>query len=323
MPPATDMREMPCALCGPGVPYRVRFPERIGPVPMDFAARKTPTRQHFRMVECVNCGLIYSSPIAPPEVIHELYQRSPFLHEIQLANMMSDYREQLRGLLPLLPAKGRLLEIGCANGLFLQAALELGFDDVRGVEQGEEAVRAADPAVRDKIANALFSANLFPPESFDVVCCFQVLDHLLDPGAMLRDAARLLRKGGFVLLLNHNIRSWLPRMLGERCPMYDIEHIYLFDKQTVAQLLRDNGFDVVEVRNIPNSYALSYAVKMFPLPRLVKRLALALCRKVGMASLRIRLPAGNMVAIGRNRGRDLDRGSEAAHREPVGAFADV
>jgi 2-polyprenyl-3-methyl-5-hydroxy-6-metoxy-1,4-benzoquinol methylase len=300
MPPAMDRQEIPCALCGPGAPYKVRFAERIEVGSVDFAARKTPTRQHFRMVECSNCGLIYSSPILPPEVIYELYRHSPFLHESQLSNMIRDYQDQVRSLLPLLPSsKGRLLEIGCANGLFLKAAMELGFEDVRGVEPGEKSVRAADPAVRDKIVNALFRADLFPPESFDVVCCFQVLDHLLDPAAVLRDASKLLRKGGLVLLLNHNIRSWLPRVLGERCPMYDIEHIYLFDKQTVAQLLQNNGFEVVGVRNIPNSYTLSYAIKMFPFPGLVKRLVLSLCSKVGMDSVRLRLPAGNMVSIGR------------------------
>lgn len=296
---STDRQELPCAICGSGVSYRVRFPERVQFASMDFAARKTPARQHFRMVECANCGLIYSSPILRPDVIYELYRHSPFLQEAQLANMIRDYQDQLRNLLPLLPSKGRLLEIGCANGLFLKAALELGFEDVRGVEPGEESIRAADSVVRDKIVNALFRADLFPPESFDVVCCFQVLDHLLDPAAVLRDAAKLLRKGGLVLLLNHNIRSWFPRVLGERCPMYDIEHIYLFDKRTVAQLLQNNGFEVVGVRNVPNSYTLSYTVKMFPLPPPVKRLVFAVCEKFGLGSFRIRLPAGNMVSIGR------------------------
>ena len=94
---------------------------------------------------------------------------------------------------------------------------------------------------------------------------------------MLRDAHNLLRKDGVILLLNHNIRSWFPRIFGERCPMYDIEHIYLFDKRTVARLLENNGFDMVKVRNIPNSYTLSYAVKMFPLPNVLKLGIMSLC----------------------------------------------
>jgi 2-polyprenyl-3-methyl-5-hydroxy-6-metoxy-1,4-benzoquinol methylase len=300
-----DRQELPCASCGEGVPYKVRFSERVQFDSIDFAARKTPSQQHFRIVECLNCGLIYSSPIMPPEVIQELYRKSAFISEAQLTNMIRDYKDQLRRILPLLPSKGRLLEIGCANGLFLQAALELGFDDVRGVEPSEKALRAAHSTVRGKIVNSLFRADLFPPHSFDVVCCFQVLDHLLDPGAVLRDAATLLRPDGVVLLLNHNIRSWLHFVLGKRCPMYDIEHIYLFDKRTVAQLLRNNGFDVIAVRNIPNNYMLSYAMKMFPLPTWLKRMGLTLCSKTGMGSFRIRLPAGNMVAVGRKRETDV------------------
>ena len=61
--------------------------------------------------------------------------------------------------------------------------------------------------------------------------------------------------------------------------MYDIEHIYLFDKRTVSRLLQNNGYDVIAVRNTPNSYTLSYALKMFPLPGALKRLSLRCAKK--------------------------------------------
>lgn len=234
-------------------------------------------------------------------MIYHLYQRSSFLQERQLEYMLCDYREQLRQILPLLPAKGRLLEIGCANGFFLEAALELGFEDVCGVEPSEDAVRMANPYIRPKISNGVFSRDLFPPSSFDVVCCFQVLDHLLDPKSVLLGAQALLREGGILLLINHNIRSWMPRLLGEGCPMYDIEHIYLFDPKTVSQLLRTTGYEVVRVANIPNSYTLSYAIKMLPLPGSWKRSLIALGERTGFGLWCVRLPAGNMVSVGRKR----------------------
>jgi SAM-dependent methyltransferase len=291
--------EISCALCGSAVPSRVRYPERIQDTPIDFAARKKPSRQHFRVVECQGCGLVYSTPILSPDVIDRLYRDSPFIQEEQVGNMGRDYQDQVRRILPMLPLKQRLLEIGCANGFFLQLAQELGFREVWGVEPGAEAVRRADPAIRARIVNAHFSADLFPAESFDVVCCFQVLDHLLSPNTVLADVHRLLRPGGLVLLINHNIRSWFPRLLGERSPMYDIEHIYLFDKQTVQQLLHKNGFEPVTVHNTSNSYTLSYAVKMFPLPRLLKRCLGWLMDRTGLGSWRLRLPAGNMATVGR------------------------
>jgi SAM-dependent methyltransferase len=300
LPPARWQRtEISCALCGPGVPYRVRLAERLDEGHIDFAARKLPTRQHFRIVECRGCGLIYSNPIFSLDTIHQLYRESPFIQEAQLSSMVRDYQVEVRGILPLLERRERLLEIGCSSGYFLKAALELGFPHVQGVEPGEDAVRRAPPALRGRIVNALFHAELFPPESFDLVCCFQALDHFLDPNAVLRDVWQCLRPGGLVLLLNHNIRSWMPRILDKRCPMYDIEHIYLFDQRTVARLLQNNGYDIVQVRNIVNSYTLRYAIKMFPLPGLLKRGLLVMTEMTGTAAWRVRLAAGNMLALGR------------------------
>ena len=306
-----DRTEMTCALCGPGAASKVRFPELIQRASFDFAARKTPERQHFRIVECSQCGLVYSNPILPQEDIYRLYEDSPFIQEQQLGNMCHDYRRQLERLLPLLPARQRLLEIGCSSGFFLKAVLPL-FEEVRGVEPGAEAVRSADPAIRPQIINSLFHAELFPPASFDAVCCFQILDHLLDPVDTLRDACTLLKPGGIILLLNHNIRSWFPRVLGRRCPMYDVEHIYLFDRRTVASLLRKTGFRVVETRNVANSYTLDYAFKMFPLSRTLKQAGLAAVRGLGISNWRLRLPAGNMIAVGQKPCENLQVGARAA-----------
>lgn len=293
--------EIPCALCGPGAGYQVRFEEQIGKDSINFTARKTPSRQHFRIVECNRCGLIYSNPVLPFETIRRLYRHSPFIQEAQLESMVRDYQDQVKAILPLLGRRDRLLEIGCASGFFLQAALTMGFKEVVGVEPGLAAVERADPSIRSRIVNALFHADLFPPESFDLVCCFQVLDHLLDPNTVLRDVFKVLRPAGMVLLVNHNIRSWFPRVLGKRCPMYDIEHIYLFDKGTIARLLGNNGFDVVGVRNLVNSYTLGYALKMFPLPGLVKSALLSMTRFLGAEGWRVRLAAGNMVSLGRKK----------------------
>jgi SAM-dependent methyltransferase len=299
MSPRLPRMEISCAICGPGVPYHIRFEERIDAGPINFAARKAPTRQHFRIVECGRCGLVYSNPILPPEAIHQLYRQSSFIQETQLEGMARDYEAEVRAILPLLERKDRVLEIGCSSGFFLKAALALGFTDVFGVEPGVESVERADPSIQPRIVNALFRADLFPPETFDLVCCFQVLDHLLEPNTVLRDVFRLLRPGGMVLFLNHDIKSWLPRLLGERCPMYDIEHIFLFDKKTVTRLLRKNGFEAVAARNTANSYTLGYALKMFPLPRLVKSALQFLAGAMNANGWRVRLPAGNMVSLGR------------------------
>jgi SAM-dependent methyltransferase len=294
---------MHCAVCGPSAGYRVRYEERVHPGPIDFRARKVPTHEHFRVVECLSCGLIYSTPIIPADVIEDFYRETAFIGEAPLdENMVRDYRRHLAGILPLVPGRGRLLEVGCANGVFLKAALELGFADVRGVEPGKDAVRKAPPELRSRIVNSLFTAELFEPRSFDVICCFQIMDHFLDPVALLRDVHTLLRDDGIVLCVNHNIRSWLPRLLGQSCPMYDIEHIYLWDPRTMARVFDKTGFDLIRSKNVATSYSLTHAVRMFPFPLRLKTPMLDVIEHNAVGNFRVRVAAGNMLTVGRKRG---------------------
>ena len=290
---------MTCAVCGTKEPYTILYPECIQQDKVSFVARKTPNKIHFRIVRCNNCGLTYSNPIYPVEQIVQLYRKSEFIHEPQIENMRRDYKNQLQKVIPLLKEWQSLLEIGCASGFFLKSAIELGFKEVRGVEPGENAVKHADPDIRPKIINTVFSEELFEPETFDVVCFFQVFDHITDPNAFLQDVYKVLRKDGLILAINHDIRSLMPRGMGERSPMFDIEHIYLFDKKTMKMILEKNGFEVVSVLNIANSYTIEYCLKMFPMPTFIKKHLLMISNKVGVADKIINISAGNMLAIAR------------------------
>jgi SAM-dependent methyltransferase len=282
-----------CAICGPEARSRVKFPANLPGGRIDFAARKTPQHHHFQVNECLSCGLIYSSPIFPADQIEHLYRESRFISEPQLDNMLADYVDLLKGCLKQSRQADSLLEIGCSSGFFLKAASALGIREIAGVEPGEEACRQADPAVRNHIHHAFFTESLFPENHFDIVCCFQVLDHLLDPLDTLRNIFRVLKPGGLFLTVNHNIRSWMPRLLGEKCPMYDIEHIYLFAPSTMKLILEKAGFEILMNRNITNSYTLGYAAKMLPLPERVRGWFMAM----GADHSTVRLPAGNMAAV--------------------------
>ena len=103
------------------------------------------------------------------------------------------------------------------------------------------------------------------------------------------------------MAINHNIRAFITRVLGEGSPMYDIEHIYLFDKSTIRRLFTANGFEVTRVAGLSNSYTLSYAVKMFPFPAALKKGIVRALEGVSLASSTVRVPAGNMVTVGRKR----------------------
>lgn len=287
-----------CFICGAAEKSLVKYPENFQRKEFDFAARKQPEHLHFQINECAGCGLIFSSPILPSSEIESLYRESYFIEEPQLENMLLDYVDQLKHAMTLKPDIDSLLEVGCSSGFLLHAAQKLGIKNVRGVEPGYKAYSQAHPDIQRCIENTFFEKDIFSENSFDIVCCFQVLDHLLDPLETLREVFRVLKPGGLFLTVNHDIRSWMPRMLGEKCPMYDVEHIYLFDKKTIKKAFQKVGLEVLYNKNIPNSYSLAYAIKMFPLPAFIKESSLSAVHKCKMDKLRLRLPAGNMTAIG-------------------------
>ena len=75
------------------------------------------------------------------------------------------------------------------------------------------------------------------------------MDHLLDPSAFLSDIYKILKDDGVILLINHNVRFILTRLLGSKSPMFDIEHIYLFDKVTIRKILEKNHFEIITISN--------------------------------------------------------------------------
>ena len=107
----------------------------------------------------------------------------------------------------------RLLEIGSGTGFFLQQAQLEGYGVVTGIEPSRAAASLADPSIAEHIVQAAMKPGLFEPDAFDVVCLFQVFDHIPDPNRLLRECRTVLRPGGVILALNHNVdafpnKSW-------------------------------------------------------------------------------------------------------------------
>jgi len=234
--------------------------------PAVFSARRIPDRTHFRFVRCRDCGLVRSDPVVNRDVLDALYREASFDYAEETDALRATYGRYLRRVVALGAPRGALLDIGCGNGFMLEEALRLGFERVCGVEPAQAAVAAASPAVIDEIVTSLLVPGLFEHESFDVVTLFQTLDHLPNPGDVLAEVVELLRPGGFLLCLNHDVRAVSARILGEHSPIFDIEHTYLYDQATLRRLLEKHGLVVVRHGPVLNRYSLRYVAQLLPLP---------------------------------------------------------
>jgi SAM-dependent methyltransferase len=266
--------------------------------PEFFSARRVPDGTHYRIVRCRRCGLVRSDPIADPSLLSSLYAAALFTYADEVPSVRETYGRYLRILAEVVPETESLLEIGCGNGFALEEALALGWHEVRGVEPTRAAIDAAAPVVRNRIVGDVMRPGLFDRASFDAVCLFQTLDHIWDPQSLLSECHRVLRPGGAILVLNHDIEARSARVLGRRSPIIDIEHMYLYSRRTLSRLLEKHGFAVVRDGAVMNFYSIRYLTRLTPVPSRVKGPLLALLDRVPLGRWRLRMPLGNLFVIG-------------------------
>jgi len=291
MPQEVELHSTTCPICGTDDRATVLYPANFDFAafnPAIYSARRLPDRVHYRIVRCNTCGLVRSDPVADPQLLAQLYARSTFDYELEVEDLSRTYGRYLSRL-----------EIGCGNGFFLEEALRRGYSSVHGVEPGRAAIDRAREDIRPNIVCDVLRPGLFPPETFDAVCLFQTFDHISDPGSLLDECCQLLKTGGLLLCFNHNIEAGSAKLLGERSPIIDIEHTFLYSPRTISKLFEKHSLKTLETGSARNTYHLYYLTRLVPLPRLLKKPLLRLLKDTRFGSIRLTVPLGNLYIIAR------------------------
>ena len=263
-----------------------------------FASRKLPEYMHSRMMECNLCGMLYANPVLRPDTLADAYKDASFDSGAESRLAAITYRTLLEPHLHALPSRGSALDIGAGDGAFVEELLALRFADVIGVEPSKAPIEAAKPAVRGYLKCGIFAADQFAAESLDLITCFQVIEHVWDPVKITGDALALLKPGGLFFIVAHDRRAFSARVMGTKSPIFDIEHLQLFDKPTSAALLRNAGFNAINVTSVQNKYPVDYWLKLFPLPGPLKSALRGLAETTGVGKRLLSLPAGNLAVVG-------------------------
>ena len=161
---------------------------------------------------------------------------------------------------------GRLLDVGCNEGRGLVRYQHSGYT-AEGLELNS---KAADVARKKGF---IIYSDLFeqfePIEKYDVVVLSNVLEHSLHPAQMLTHVARILNPDGQVWISCPNNQSWLRWAFGRFWINWHVPfHISHFSPQTLADMLYQSGFELVELRQeTPAMWvAHSILVKLFSKP---------------------------------------------------------
>ncbi len=291
-----------CPVCGTAGNAAELYPANFAPQdfnPAVFSARRLPDRLRYRLVRCNDCRLVRADPVAAEPLLAQLYGDSDFTYGDEVDGLVRTYGRYLDRLVKWNGGKDALLEIGCGNGFFLQTAQTRGYQQVRGVEPSVAALERAAAAVRPHIVRDVMRDGLFAADTFDVICLFQVFDHVADPIALLVECRRVLKPNGLLLFINHNVEALSARLLKELSPIVDIEHAFLYSPSTQSRLLEKCGFAVEEAGTVYNTYSLFYLLRLSPLPRHLKSLLLRLLQVSRLGRLQSRVPLGNLYLVAR------------------------
>jgi 2-polyprenyl-3-methyl-5-hydroxy-6-metoxy-1,4-benzoquinol methylase len=149
-----------------------------------------------------------------------------------------------------------ILEIGCGTGATGALALSEGrCGRYVGVELFESAAEEARSVLSEVVTGDVETMTFdWQPASFDGVILSEVLEHLIEPGRMLRNIARFVRPGGIVMASSPNVSHWrvIRELINGRFDLadrgvFDRTHLRWFTPSTFTGMFEDAGFKIERV----------------------------------------------------------------------------
>ncbi len=208
--------------------------------------------QCHQIVRCSRCGLMRADPPGPPAHLEveswpddptwDVEVKAPQRCEKERLQVR-DFRRTLEALDRLHPNRGRLVEVGSSYGYLLAACRDDGWD-VLGVEPDINGCKHSAKLGVQAVHGILESAHL-PSASADVVVTLHVIEHVPDPMGLLREAWRILRPGGHLVVETPRYDSLMFRLLGRRERSMRCDgHVWFFTVPTLRRACELAGFTV-------------------------------------------------------------------------------
>jgi len=191
--------------------------------------------------QCTNCSFTFSKQIPSNQELENYYSSEYELTEF-FSPITAKRYEEILDKFEALRKTNRLLDVGSGSAFFAEIAIQRGWE-VYGTELTDETIELAEKK-GIKMSKGKLEDIQFEADSFDLIACIEVIEHVSFPQTFTSEIQRILRTGGAVYISTPNFNSWLRRRLKSE---YDVinypNHLSYFTAKTLTSLFTSSGFE--------------------------------------------------------------------------------
>ncbi len=210
----------------------------------------TVSQEKFQIVTCKSCGFKFTNPRPNQNEISKYYKAESYISHTNTSKGLiakiyhTVRRYTLKGKLNLInnlyPAKGKLLDVGCGTGMFLNEARENGWK-VNGIEPDSGARQIAEEINKATIKTEILSS--FQNEQFNIITMWHVLEHVHLLNETVEWLKERLSENGSLIIAVPNHESKDAEIYQAQWAAYDVpRHLYHFSQKSIKQLFEQKGF---------------------------------------------------------------------------------
>jgi len=215
----------------------------------------------YNVSECAGCEIAVTHPFPSDDELTRLYacgnyrtdkgkRFGPIIESLILLGRILKRRSINRFVQP-----GKILDIGCGRGLFLDVMRRGGWRAI-GTELNGETASYAKKVYDLKILTGDIIQHKFPDDGLDAININQVLEHLKNPDEVLAECSRILRKDGLLIISVPDLRSPQFTLGKENWFLLDLPfYLFHFTEEGLSRLLQKNGFKIRQIKRFNLEYS--------------------------------------------------------------------
>ena len=239
----------PCKCCS-GTEFIYLFPgkDRLHGLPGE-----------FKVEECKQCGVIATHPQLSSKEVEKYYPENYLSYLSAIEDERYWFRKidrqfgvekRCRAVIKRSgKASGKVLDIGCATGVFLNGMKQHGWK-CYGIEPSNFASEYATNRFGLNVFHGYLEDGFFEDNFFDVITLWDVFEHLSEPVETLHIISKILKPGGLLVITTPNANSWERKIFGKYWAGWDVpRHYHVFTPNTLQALLNPMGLREFKIKS--------------------------------------------------------------------------